>query len=65
MIRKILGLVFAAILVIACVFKAILAVVGFAIVLFAWLVSEIEMSNNKALMKIHELCDSLNTVTTQ
>lgn len=29
------------------------------------IVSEIEMSNNKSLMKIHELCDSLKTVTTQ
>ena len=29
------------------------------------IVSEIEMSNNKALMKIHELCDSLKTVNTQ
>lgn len=29
------------------------------------IVSEIEMSNNKALMKIHELCDALKLVTTQ
>lgn len=29
------------------------------------IVSEIEMSNNKALMKIHELCDLLKSVTTQ
>lgn len=38
MIRKILGLVFAAILVIACVFKVVLAVIGFAVVLVAWLI---------------------------
>ncbi len=38
MIRKILGLVFAAILVIACVFKVVLAVIGFAMVLVAWLI---------------------------
>lgn len=38
MIRKILGLIFAAILVIACIFKIVLAVVGFAVVLFAWLI---------------------------
>lgn len=38
MIRKILGLIFAAILVVACLFKAVLAVVGFAVVLFAWLI---------------------------
>lgn len=38
MIRKILGLVFAAILVIAGVFKVVLAVIGFAMVLVAWLI---------------------------
>lgn len=29
------------------------------------IVSEIELANNKALMKIHDLCDSLKLVTTQ
>ena len=38
MIRKILGLVFAVIIVIACVFKAVLAVLGFILVLAAWLI---------------------------
>ena len=35
MIRKVLGLVFAAVIVIACVFKAVFAVLGFAMVLIA------------------------------
>lgn len=38
MIRKILGLIFAVILVAACVFKAILAIVGFVLMLVAWLI---------------------------
>ncbi len=38
MIRKILGLIFAAVIVIACVFKVILAVFGFVLVLAAWLI---------------------------
>ena len=38
MIRKILGLIFAVILVVACVIKAILAIVGFVLMLAAWLI---------------------------
>ncbi len=38
MIRKILGLVFAALIVVACIFKAILAVLGFVLVLVAWII---------------------------
>ena len=38
MIRKVLGLIFAVILVVACVFKAILAVLGFILLLFSWLI---------------------------
>ena len=38
MIRKLLGLIFAVILVVACVFKAVLAVFGFLLMLVAWLI---------------------------
>lgn len=38
MIRKILGLIFAVILVIACVFRVVLAVLGVVLVLAAWLI---------------------------
>lgn len=38
MIRKVLGLLFVAIIVIACIFKTVLAVLGFALVLAAWLI---------------------------
>ena len=36
MIRKVLGLLFVTIIVIACIFKAILTVLGFTLVLAAW-----------------------------
>lgn len=38
MIRKVLGLVFAAIFVITCFFKVVLAVAGIAMLLVAWLI---------------------------
>ena len=38
MIRKIIGLIFAVILVIACVFRVVLAVLGVVLVLAAWLI---------------------------
>ena len=38
MIRKLLGLIFAVILVIACVFRVVLAVLGALMVLVAWLI---------------------------
>ena len=38
MIRKVLGLLFVAIIVIACIFKAILTLIGFMLVLVAWLI---------------------------
>lgn len=38
MIRKVLWLIFVAILAIALVFKAILAVIGLAITIFAWII---------------------------
>lgn len=38
MIRKILGLFFAVIIVVACIFKAVLAILGFILVLAAWLI---------------------------
>lgn len=38
MIRKKLGLLFVANIIIACVFKAILALLGFVLVLAAWLI---------------------------
>lgn len=38
MIRKVFGLLFAAIFVIVCVFKAKLTVQGFVLVLAAWLI---------------------------
>ncbi len=38
MIRKLLGLIFTVIIVVACVFKAVLAVFGFLLMLVAWLI---------------------------
>ena len=38
MIRELLGLIFAVIIVVACVFKAVLAVFGFLLMLVAWLI---------------------------
>lgn len=38
MIRKILGLIFAALVVVASVFKVVLAVIGFVLVLAAWII---------------------------
>ena len=38
MIRKLLGLIFAGILVAACIFKAVLAILGFILVIVAWLI---------------------------
>lgn len=38
MIRKLLGLLFAVIIVVACVIKAVLAVLGFVLLIAAWLI---------------------------
>jgi hypothetical protein len=38
MIRKVLWIIFAAIIAIACIFKAFLAILGFVLVLVAWLI---------------------------